>query len=73
MRTKPTMRNRMLRSVLVAALSAVVGLGVLGGTSRTGESTRADSHWPAAAQSVTLADSHWPAVVESSTEDSAGS
>lgn len=33
MRTKPTMRNRMLRSVLVAAFSAVVALGALAGLS----------------------------------------
>lgn len=33
MRTKPTMRNRMLRSVLVAAFSAVVALGAFAGLS----------------------------------------
>lgn len=33
MRTKPTMRNRMLRSVLVAAFSAVVALGAVAGLS----------------------------------------
>ena len=32
-RTKPTMRNRMLRSVLVAAFSTVVALGALAGLS----------------------------------------
>lgn len=33
MRTKPTMRNRMLRSVLVAAFSAVVAFGAVAGLS----------------------------------------
>ncbi len=70
MRTKPTMRNRMLRSVLVAALSAVVGLVVLGGSSEAKENTRADSHWPAVAASTVLADGPAPTV---GTDDSAGS
>ncbi|NEB00447.1 hypothetical protein [Streptomyces sp. SID13726] len=33
MRTKPTMRNRMLRSVLVAAFSTIVAFGALAGLS----------------------------------------
>lgn len=33
MRTKPTMRKRMLRSVLVAAFSTVVALGAFAGLS----------------------------------------
>ncbi|MFD0316342.1 hypothetical protein [Streptomyces flavalbus] len=33
MRTKPTMHKRMLRSVLVAAFSAVVAFGTLAGLS----------------------------------------
>jgi hypothetical protein len=53
------MRKRMLRSVLVAAFSAVMAFGALGGHSDVKGDTRADSHWPA----VVVAgpdDSHWP-------------
>ncbi|MFF0203278.1 hypothetical protein [Streptomyces sp. NPDC005017] len=39
------MRKRMLRSVLVAAFSAVVALGTLGGFSGTKGGERADSSW----------------------------
>jgi hypothetical protein len=49
----------MLRSVLVATLSAVAVFGVLSGHSDAEDRVTADSHWP----SVVLADSHWPAVV----------
>lgn len=45
MRTKPTMRKRMLRSVLVAAFSAVVAFGTLSGLSGTKSDTRADTQW----------------------------
>ena len=43
MRMKPTMRNRMLHSVLVAAFSAVVAIGAFGGVSGEKSDTRADS------------------------------
>ena len=49
MRTKPTMRNRMLRSVLVTAFSAVAALGVLGGFSGGQDDIRANSSWPSVA------------------------
>ena len=45
MRTKPTMRKRMLRSVLVAAFSAVVAFGTLSGLSGAKGDIRADSVW----------------------------
>jgi hypothetical protein len=45
-RTKPTMRKRLLRSVLAAALSAVAAFGALSGFSGTKGDARADSHWP---------------------------
>ncbi len=40
------MRNRMLRSVLVAAFSAVVALGALSGFSDAKDDVRANSSWP---------------------------
>ncbi|MDX3758958.1 MULTISPECIES: hypothetical protein [Streptomyces] len=46
------MRNKMLRSVLVAAFSAVVAFGALGGLSGAKGDVRADSHWPAAAADI---------------------
>ncbi|MFJ9740080.1 hypothetical protein [Streptomyces sp. NPDC101166] len=52
----------MLRSVLVAALSAVVAFGVLGARSDVKDEVTADSHWPSSVATVTLADSHWPMV-----------
>lgn len=48
MRTKPTMRNRMLRSVLVAAFSAVVAIGALSGLSDVKGDVRANTQWPVA-------------------------
>ena len=63
MRTKPTMSKRMLRSVLVAAFSTVIAFGALGGLSETKRDTRADTSWPAVAESTTLAralDTSWP-------------
>jgi hypothetical protein len=39
------MRNRMLRSVLVAAFSAVVAFGALNGLSNAKGDVRADSRW----------------------------
>ncbi|GED85766.1 hypothetical protein TNCT6_28510 [Streptomyces sp. 6-11-2] len=53
------MRKTMLRSVLVAAFSAVAVFGALGGHSGAKSDVQADSHWPA----VVVAgppDSHWP-------------
>jgi hypothetical protein len=50
------MRNRMLRSALVAAFSAVVALGVLSGLSGAKGDVRADTAWPAVAVSTTPAD-----------------
>lgn len=57
------MRNRMLRSVLVVAFSAVVAFGALSGLSDVKSDDRADSHWPASAVNVVAvgSDSHWPA------------
>lgn len=56
MRTKPTMRKRMLRSVLVAAFSAVVALGALSGFSDAKEDVRANSSWPSVAVNAEGAD-----------------
>jgi hypothetical protein len=46
-RTKPIMRNRLLRSVLVAAFSVVAALGVLSGVSGAESEVRANTYWPA--------------------------
>lgn len=43
------MRNKMLRSVLVAAFSAVVALGALGSANGGKEDVRANSSWPSVA------------------------
>ncbi|MFH8802252.1 hypothetical protein ACH4F6_22025 [Streptomyces sp. NPDC017936] len=51
MRTKPTMRKRMLRSVLVAAFSAVVAVGTLVGLSEA----KSDAHETSGARAVTVA------------------
>ena len=51
MRTKPTMRKRLLRRALVAAFSAVAAVGVLGGLSSEKSEVRADTAWPAVAVS----------------------
>lgn len=73
------MRNKMLRSVLVAAFSAMVAFGALGGLSETKADVLADSHWPAVATDNVLADSHWPApaandvVVTPAADDGSGS
>jgi hypothetical protein len=54
------MRKRMLRSVLVAAFSAVVAFGVVGAQhSGTKSHVQADSHWPAVVAASAF-DSHWP-------------
>lgn len=57
------MRKRMLRSVLVAAFSTVVAFGALSALSEAKGDTRADTSWPAVAESTTLAwaaDTTWP-------------
>lgn len=56
------MRNKMLRSVLVAAFSAVVALGALSGFSDEERETRANTQWPAAAASGAAAtdNTQWP-------------
>ena len=60
------MRNRMLRSILVAAFSTVVAVGVLSGLPES-KSDRADSSWPSGAKTVTIAgDSSWPTVAQKS-------
>lgn len=65
MRTKPTMRKKMLRSVLVAAFSVVMTFGALSGLSDAGSAVSADSHWPSASTVVSADDSHWPNVAAS--------
>ncbi|WP_107471025.1 hypothetical protein [Streptomyces monashensis] len=78
------MRNRLLRSVLVAAFSAVAALGALSGFAAAGKSeVRANSTWPAVVASpanstwpvaaASPANSTWPAVVANSATDGAGS
>ncbi len=57
------MRNRMLRSVLVAAFSAVVAVGTVHGLSGSKGDNRADSVWPIAPKEHVVADSVWPASV----------
>ncbi len=64
------MRNKMLRSALVAAFSAVMALGVLSGLSDARGDARADSVWPAAvATHVVAGDSVWP-IAPASQDDS---
>ncbi|GAA5211773.1 hypothetical protein GCM10023323_44860 [Streptomyces thinghirensis] len=46
------MRNRLLRSVLAVAFSAVVAVGALTGLSGAKVDTRADSTWGMAASTV---------------------
>ncbi|MEU6140094.1 hypothetical protein ABZ848_06980 [Streptomyces sp. NPDC047081] len=65
------MSKRSLRSILVAAFSTVVvAVGVLGGLSGAKGDIRADSRWPAVAESTTLANDTASTV---GTDDSAGS
>lgn len=59
MRTKPIMRNRLLRSVLVAAFSVGAALGVLGDLSGATVDTRADSTWPPIIAPAPAGDSVW--------------
>ncbi|MFC8198973.1 hypothetical protein ACFUTV_26795 [Streptomyces sp. NPDC057298] len=67
MRTKPIMRNKMLRSVLVAAFSAVVAFGALSGVSDVKGDAQADSYWPAVPVAAEApGDSFWPKVTTAS-------
>jgi hypothetical protein len=52
----------MLRSVLVAAFSAVVAFGALSGFKHANGDARANSVWPAATTYDVRANSVWPAV-----------
>lgn len=69
MRTKPTMHKRMLRSVLVAAFSAVVAFGALGGLSATKSDIARDSSWSTTAAAVP-GDSSWVIVASDVPGDS---
>lgn len=53
------MRNRMLRSVLAAALSAVVAFGALSGLSGESSDVTADSSW-GSAQPASVNDAETP-------------
>ena len=65
------MHKRTLRSVLVAAFSAVVAFGVLSGLAGAEGDVRADSSWGAGATGVTLPpDSSWGPVAPRTTDDS---
>lgn len=68
MRTKPTMHKRMLRSVLVAAFSAVVAFGALSGLSTTKSDIAMDSSWSTTA--AVPADSSWVIVASDVPGDS---
>lgn len=71
MRTKPTMRKRMLRSMLVAAFSAVVAFGALSGLAGTKGDSRADSTWgPSVASAARAGDSTWGVGSPTSADDS---
>ena len=61
MRTKPTMRKKMLRSVLVAAFSAVVAVGAWSGFSGAKDDVRANTTWPLSVATANGADNTtWP-------------
>jgi hypothetical protein len=60
------MRNRLLRSLLVAAFSAVVALGALSGLSDVKDDSRANSSWPNVAVNAEAGNSN-------ATTDGAGS
>ena len=66
------MSKKMLRSVLVAAFSAVMAFGALGGLSGVESDSRvqADSTWPSAVKSP--GDSTWPAPPVGGVDDGAG-
>ncbi|GAA3152903.1 hypothetical protein GCM10010521_45950 [Streptomyces rameus] len=68
------MRNRLLRSVLVATFAAVATVGVLAGGSGGRGDDAGDSVWPLAPKGHVVADSVWPAVAAAkSTASVAGS
>jgi hypothetical protein len=68
------MRNRMLRSMLVAIFSTVVAVGTLSGLSGAkGDDRAKDSVWPASADTHVLADSVWPVVADPAVPEGAGS
>lgn len=54
------MRNRLLRSVFVAGLSAVAALGVLSGVSGAKSGVQAVTEWPSAGKSHLQAVTEWP-------------
>ncbi|GHA29296.1 hypothetical protein GCM10010303_44870 [Streptomyces purpurascens] len=56
------MRNKMLRSVLVAAFSVVAALGALSGFAGEEGENRANTQWPAVAVNVAGAadNTQWP-------------
>jgi hypothetical protein len=60
-RTKPTMRERMLRSVLAAVFSAPVAFGVLGATGFHLTDFPADSGWDSVQAVAGPPDSGWDA------------
>jgi hypothetical protein len=64
------MSKRMLRSVLVAAFSAVIALGAISGISGVKGDERADSKWPAVVVDSTPTTSSDTTV---GTDDTAGS
>ncbi|CAL9507989.1 hypothetical protein GCM10010261_49420 [Streptomyces pilosus] len=65
------MRKRELRSVLVAAFSAVMAFGVLSGLAGTKGDVRADSSWgPVAVSKSVPPDSSWGPVVPQLANDS---
>jgi hypothetical protein len=67
------MRKKMLRSVLVAAFSAVMAFGALNGLSEAkSDDVRADTHWPAAATDIPTAATGTSTPV-SSVDDGSGS
>lgn len=60
MRTKPTMHKRMLRSALVAAFSAALAFGALGGLTGTKSDAAQDSSWSTTATAAAPpGDSSW--------------
>ena len=60
MRTKPTMHKRMLRSALVAAFSAAVAFGALGGLAGAKGDSPQDSTWRTTSVTAAAAgDSTW--------------
>jgi hypothetical protein len=67
MRTKPTMYKRMLRSVLAAAFSTVVAVGVLSGLAGAKSDVARDSTWGSTGSASVLGDSTWRIAAADST------